>query len=143
MCFTCCGNHKGIPPLTKEIGVGSAMFLMSTKSMALLFAILSILNIPVYMFYFQSNPMQAHNPKIQDFFSALSLGNIGQTTQACDTVNLAIDQEITLHCPTGKLDKLLLQGVGKDDDSSCTNMRSVPEYKYNSQFYSKCYTDYR
>lgn len=59
--------------------------------------------------------MQSHNPKIQDYFSALSLGNIGQTQQACDTINLAIDQEVTLHCPTGKLEKLLLQGVGKDN----------------------------
>ena len=63
-CFLCCGNVRGIPPLTKEIGVGSAMFLMSTKAMTVLFFMLTIIHIPVYMFYYQSNPIQAHNPKI-------------------------------------------------------------------------------
>ena len=54
-CFVCCGNTRGIPALTKEIGVGSAMFLMSTKAMTLLFFVLSVIHIPVYIFYYESN----------------------------------------------------------------------------------------
>ena len=51
-CFVCCGNKKGISKLAQEIGVGSTMFLMSSKAMSLLFFIFMILHLPVYVFYY-------------------------------------------------------------------------------------------
>jgi hypothetical protein len=63
--------------LAKEIGVGSTMFLMSTKALSFLFFWLTILNIPVFMFYYNSNPIEIEAPTIRDWFSHISLGNVG------------------------------------------------------------------
>lgn len=55
--------------------------LMTTKSLAILFLILSILNIPVYLFYYTGNEKGSldYETKLQDIFAKLSLGNIGQS----------------------------------------------------------------
>jgi hypothetical protein len=41
-----------------EIGVGPSLFLLSTKSLSILFTWLTILNIPLMLFYYSAN---AHN----------------------------------------------------------------------------------
>ena len=51
----CCGKQKDITLMAKEIGVGPTMFLLSTKHLAYFFVFLSILNIPIYMFFNTSN----------------------------------------------------------------------------------------
>jgi hypothetical protein len=45
----CC--QSPITPLAKELGIGPSLFLLSTKSLAYLFLILTIINIPVYIFF--------------------------------------------------------------------------------------------
>jgi len=41
--------------MAKEIGLGATMFLISAKSLAWFFIVLTILNVPTYMFYYASN----------------------------------------------------------------------------------------
>lgn len=54
--FCCCCRSEEVSEMSKQIGVGATLFLMSTKSLAVLFFFLTIINIPVYMFYFASHP---------------------------------------------------------------------------------------
>lgn len=49
----CCGKAE-ITELAKEIGVGPALFLMSTKSLTIFFLLISIINVPVYFFYWKA-----------------------------------------------------------------------------------------
>jgi hypothetical protein len=76
----CCDSP--VTPLAKEIGLGPTMFLMSTKALSILFFFLTIINLPVYLFFYQSNDYEVQNIPI-DFFPKISLGNIGQAENAC------------------------------------------------------------
>ena len=48
--------------LAKELGVGATLFLMSTRAMAWLFFVLSVINIPVFLFYWNGTSTKSHNP---------------------------------------------------------------------------------
>jgi hypothetical protein len=87
--FWCCCRSKEVSEMSKEIGVGATLFLMSTKSLSILFFFLTIINIPVYMFYYASHPASQTLSTPQDYFNALSLGNIGESDFACAAVNWA------------------------------------------------------
>lgn len=93
--WLCCGSSDDrISAMSQEIGVGPTLFLMSAKSLAILFFVLTIINIPCYVFYFGSSADSASIKTPQDLFNALSLGNIGQAAHACDVVNWAQDQTV-------------------------------------------------
>jgi len=65
--------------LAHEIGIAATLFLKGTKSMSWLFLILTIINIPVYMFFYSSNPASAQLLSLADYFAATSLGNLGES----------------------------------------------------------------
>ena len=44
-----------------------------------------------------------HSASLQDYFGSLSLGNIGESEQACDRLNVAADSSIKLSCAMGTL----------------------------------------
>lgn len=88
--WLCCCRDARISEMSQEIGVGPTMFLMSAKSLAILFFVLTIINIPCYVFYWGSSADSASIQTPQDLFNALSLGNIGQAAHACDVVNWAM-----------------------------------------------------
>ena len=46
----CC--NKKATPLAQELGIGASLFLMTTKAMASLFVVLTIINIPIFAFYY-------------------------------------------------------------------------------------------
>ena len=98
-----CSKNIKITELSKEIGIGPTMFLLATKSLAWLFFFCTIINIPVFAFYFTSNPTTGDSMSIQDYLGALSLGNIGESQKACDRLNAAATSEIKLSCSLGKL----------------------------------------
>ena len=41
--------------MAEEIGLGPTMFLISAKSLAWFFFVITIINIPTYMFFYNSN----------------------------------------------------------------------------------------
>lgn len=51
----CCCKQQPISKMAKEIGVGPTIFLMSTARLGWFFVLLSILNIPLYLFFYTSN----------------------------------------------------------------------------------------
>jgi len=48
-------QEKWVTPVAKELGVGAVLFLMTMKALFYLFALLSIINIPLFLFYVRGN----------------------------------------------------------------------------------------
>ena len=63
----------------QQIGLGPTLLLMVTKSLAWLFLFLTILNLPVYGFFYSGNITKNNNSgfSVTGYFSMFSLGNIG------------------------------------------------------------------
>lgn len=93
---------------------------MSTKAVAWLFFFLSILNIPVFIFFYESNDAEIISVPM-DYFAKLSLGNIGQAENACNQMNYATDREISFTCSSSfaKLSDLKYLGVVKKSKTTC------------------------
>jgi hypothetical protein len=83
----CC--KKPTSDMAKQIGIGPSLFLMSTKALAWFFLFLSIVNIPILLFYSKGNINAERSESGKNWFAALSLGNIGQSTSACGEANYA------------------------------------------------------
>lgn len=69
--------------MQQQVGLGPTLLLMTTKALAYLFLFLTLLNIPVYLFYYSGNVSLSDNEqqsaiKFQNYFAMVSLGNIGQ-----------------------------------------------------------------
>ena len=119
---------------------------MATKSLALLFLIITILNIPVYAFYYSGNITKISSGgetkqafSYSDYFAMLSLGNIGQSQNACAETNIAFEKEMVMACSYGHLAQFESFGLSKDDDSICTTL-SVAEQDDTPLFMdSDCY----
>lgn len=62
----------------RELGIGPTLFLMNLKALAYLFAVLTILNIPVLCLFYYGNA-----DKTASTFARLSLGNIGEPPLNC------------------------------------------------------------
>ena len=75
--------------MAKQIGIGPTLFLMSTKALSWLFLILTILNLPVMIFYFNGSGGTDSQKGLKDLFVQLSLGNVGESSQACGERNIA------------------------------------------------------
>ena len=70
-------DEINVTEVQKRIGLGPSLLLMTTKALGYLFLYLTILNIPVYLFYYSGNMTKVTN--VTENFSKLSLGNIGQS----------------------------------------------------------------
>lgn len=78
--------------MAKQIGIGAALFLMSTKALAMFFFVLFLINIPLLMFYkggVRHELQDAVKPSLTDYFVQLSLGNVGSAAFTCGELNLA------------------------------------------------------
>ena len=82
--------EQEITEMSKEIGIGPALFLLSSKTLIWFFILLTILNIPVYMFLYKSNQTadcSGSNPF--GCFDKFTLGSIGQNDVACAHINFS------------------------------------------------------
>ena len=125
--------------MAKQIGIGPTLFLMSTKAYAIFFIFLTILNLPVFMFYSKGNPAYNKNQLIDSFFATLSLGNVGQKNEMCASENMAVPNNVlssidgfdyklndimkyskmTLKCNSGTLGDIKYFGLGTNVKSNC------------------------
>jgi len=69
---------------------------MSTRAMSWLFFLLTIINIPAFAYYYKGTSSDADGEsttneaqKFTDYFSLLSLGNVGQSSFSCGFTNFA------------------------------------------------------
>ena len=72
----CC--RKDTTEMAKQIGIGPALFLMSTKALSYFFLFLTILNIPIFIFFYSGNPNTAGS--FDSIFATFSLGNVGSNS---------------------------------------------------------------
>lgn len=99
------------------------------------------------MFYYASHPASNALTTPQDYFNALSLGNIGESDYACAAVNWAYPitapavQELTLACPSGTLTAVKYLGVPKSDEVTCTNLLTDTKH-IKEKLEAQCYTDF-
>lgn len=125
----CCGLDD-TTEMAKQIGIGASLFLMSTKVFAIFFFILFLINIPVMIFYAGGvdHGEQAERSMF-DYFSIMSLGNVGSPGYTCGEQNLAkfnIGQKnsmfMELSCGFGTLGPLIDVGLSKDNKNSCKKL---------------------
>lgn len=108
--------------------------MLSTKAMAWLFFFLTILNIPVFRYYYYGREA-ADIGASGSFFTDFSLGNVGSSHIACGTSRYAgviygynqnkaewfnSNKTINLECHDGAvLGEIVQFGLSRDKDSSC------------------------
>lgn len=140
----CCCKQRAVSPMAKEIGLGPTMFLISAKTLAWFFVVLTILNVPTYMFFYKSNQTaNCSTSDLQGCFDKLSMGSIGQSEIACATVNFAKSRELELACFTSnaKLTEIKFVGIAKDNETSCKKLNKAPYASKGEQFFDKCYVN--
>ena len=111
--------------MATQIGLGATLFLLATKALSWFFFFLTIINIPVYVFYHNANPVEQTKPWFLGYLNSFSLGNIAQTGSSCDSLNIAIDSKINLSCPSGHLDNIMYYGFTKENEATCLNIKSA------------------
>ena len=62
------------------MGEGMSAHLQMVKTLAIMFFILSVLNVPVYMLYYENS----------EWTQGLTLGSLGETSYGCETAQLGI-----------------------------------------------------
>jgi hypothetical protein len=121
-----------ITRIQQQIGLGPTLFLMAAKALAWLFFLLTLLNIPVFMYYWSGDADSTANAGnteelgLINFFAGnfvrLSLGNIGQNINAGGEANLLAADALKISCPYGRLHSLDAFGLSKDDGANARMM---------------------
>jgi hypothetical protein len=82
----CCPDP--LSELAREINIGPSMFLMSTKEIMKFFFLLSLLNIPSYLFYHQAQHEQEPTD-IVGWIASMNMGQLGEEAPVCGKINTA------------------------------------------------------
>lgn len=105
-------NGNNLVPISdaqKDLGLGPCLMLMTSKSIAYLFLILSIINIPLFLCYNIDNHSDAKKNLSQMFFR-FSIGNIGQEEPVClkKQLNIATNEyeDLSFECKDGKMSSI-------------------------------------
>lgn len=81
----CCRSKT--TDMAKQIGIGPSIFLMTTKALSWFFFLMTILNIPVFIFYYAGNVDAKSGASSDSYFVKMSLGNIGSNSFSCENLN--------------------------------------------------------
>jgi hypothetical protein len=114
-----------VTPEASSIGLGAVLYLYTMKAFAWLFLLLTLLNIPLMIFYVNGQGPYAKervsSGQFTDVFAQLSIGNLGVTGFACSNFNLAAAHPtLRWNCPYGTMRELFSFGMQKLDNQSCT-----------------------
>lgn len=154
----CCMKDK-TSDMARQLGVGPTLFLMSTKAFSWFFLALTILNVPIIMFFGSGNAAGEYR-QLPDLFSIVSMGNVGQSDYSCGSVNMAelymkdpkmfgysateqIDDyerisQFNLNCGIGStISGLVHVGIGKNESANCKEILLEPK-KYKRWLKNDC-----
>ena len=84
---TCADDFSNLYNAQSPPRLGPSLFLMSTKAFAWFFLAITVLNIPVIAFFASGNQAGDFN-SLPDVFAILSMGNVGQSGFACNSVKM-------------------------------------------------------
>mmetsp|Transcript_4428 Transcript_4428/g.6506 ORF Transcript_4428/g.6506 Transcript_4428/m.6506 type:complete len:264 (+) Transcript_4428:2247-3038(+) len=97
---------KGLTVAAQNLGEGATLYLQSMKTFSIMFAVLTIINMPLYVM-FQSTTDNNNFLSISQVFSYFTLGNVGVTDNSCGFSKINpedLDYEsrkLSLDCPDG------------------------------------------
>lgn len=72
----------------EELGLGISVYFMTLKQMIIFFVICTVLSIPSFVFFSAGTKGDDLLKDSQVFFSAMTLGNLGQSSTTCEAVPL-------------------------------------------------------
>lgn len=106
-----CIKKDKVTALAKEIGLGPSMFLMNTKMIGVFFFIISLLNIPVFMFLWHSDDRMLMS--LPEVLAKLTLASLNPHSVSCNKFNYVTKTQLKIECPHkyDKLTKLEFMGV--------------------------------
>ena len=88
-----------------------------------LFIVITIINIPLFMFYHRGGTAEidgAQSKQFSDKLSRMTLGNLGTSEYTCSNVNVARNEKsFHLHCQYGTMREFSEFGLQKIDNQSC------------------------
>lgn len=133
----CCKDD--IEDLAKEIGLGPSLYLITTWKLTCFFFIVSLLNVPVYMFLWYSDGGSVH-ATIGDNLAKLSLGSIGTSTTGCNYMNYASSPTFKIQCKNkfSKLQEIDYLGISKNDNTTCPILLKTPLEEMKNSFHDGC-----
>lgn len=113
--------------MAKEIGIGPALFLMSTKAFAWFFLVLTIINIPVFMLYHArsqyAEPDYYNYYEDEAFLDTLVLGSIG-TKGFLRAVSFPDNDSGFLYCKKGTLGPMISYGMVPNSDMNTETLEN-------------------
>lgn len=81
--LTCCNRNKQITEMASQIGIGPSLYLMTTKSLACLFFLLTLINLPLMSFYFASSTSLLQDITPNTVLHSVQMGNLPETHPNC------------------------------------------------------------
>lgn len=119
---SCCIQRR-IQKVSKSVGLGPSLYLLSLKSYIVLFFFLSLLSIPSIVVLASGDQVKDNGVKgsgIYNFFARGTLGNIGgMGSTSCQHVNLAQNPaSMQLKCPSGVFSKITAVGLSQHTEQA-------------------------
>lgn len=73
-------EDKGLTKASQALGDGASLYLQMMKTLAIMFLLLSLVNIPLYIIYHE-NTSGNNLGNMHDFFKYFTIGNLGQLSK--------------------------------------------------------------
>lgn len=128
--LNCCTERK-IYDVSKNLGLGPSLYLISLKAYIKLFFVLSLMCIPsivVLMSGDQIEDMGLNDGSLFELLSRTTLGNFGYLGKStCNSMNLAsVPGSIYMHCPSGVFDSITAVGLNSElDQDVCHDFKEA------------------
>jgi hypothetical protein len=87
-------EDKGLTKTSQALGDGASLYLQMMKTLAVMFSLLSVMNLPLFIVY-EGNTQGNELGALNTFFKYFTLGNLGQYTQFCGHSDFHYEFEIT------------------------------------------------
>ena len=109
---------RGLTQAAQCLGDGATMYLQSVKTFAIMFVLLTLINIPIFMIYQSTTYANNEFTKPNEIFKYFTIGNLGRGDQECGyshVKEILLDDYagdspiIQLSCPGGGYIKKLVQ----------------------------------
>jgi hypothetical protein len=86
------GSINGLRKISFVLGSGAVLYLQIMKSMAVMFFILSVLNVPIYLMY-SSSTINNDYLNLNSGLRFFTIGNLAQRNSGCGTIPITFKEE--------------------------------------------------
>jgi hypothetical protein len=123
----------------KDLGLGPCLMLMTAKSIAYLFLVLAIMNIPIYLCFSYGHEDMKTGSMLSRFFLKYSIGNIGQEEPMCKKSIFRNNnyEDLVFTCENGKITDPTMFGIPLESEVECSAVDEKDEDIYAWQQFMK------